>query len=342
MGSTSAVIEDCQFLNNTVVFASPDGSGGGIAHQSTGALTIRRSLFEGNVVRPFFSIGDDVGYGGGVFSFDAPLIVEDSVFRSNTATIGGGVIAWNEAKIVNCLFEQNIAQVRETSNGGGGGVGGGFVSFSFVERDMYLENCTFVNNHSKENGGAAGGWNSNMVLSNCVFFGNTGWNPEFQGYFREEIGGNFDLSYCLVPGIFGPPALGEDLIEIENLPGCIDVDPIFEGSGDYRLAIGSPGIDAGTNAGWTSLLTTDLAGNSRFVDAFGGGASTIDMGAYEYQVVNACPADLTGDGALDFFDVGDFLEAFAAQDPIADFTGDGMFDFFDVGDFLEAYAAGCP
>jgi hypothetical protein len=56
----------------------------------------------------------------------------------------------------------------------------------------------------------------------------------------------------------------------------------------------------------------------------------------------ACPADLTGDGTLDFFDVSAFLSAYNAMDPIADFTGDGTFDFFDVSAFLSAYNAGCP
>lgn len=57
---------------------------------------------------------------------------------------------------------------------------------------------------------------------------------------------------------------------------------------------------------------------------------------------DACPADLTGDGILDFFDVSAFLNAYNAQDPIADFTGDGLYDFFDVSAFLNAYNAGCP
>jgi hypothetical protein len=55
-----------------------------------------------------------------------------------------------------------------------------------------------------------------------------------------------------------------------------------------------------------------------------------------------CPADLTGDGALDFFDVQTFLNAFAAGDPSADFNADGFFDFFDAAAFLTAFAAGCP
>ena len=55
-----------------------------------------------------------------------------------------------------------------------------------------------------------------------------------------------------------------------------------------------------------------------------------------------CPADLTGDGELNFFDVSAFLNAFAANDPIADFTGDGSYNFFDVSAFLNAFNAGCP
>jgi FG-GAP repeat len=55
-----------------------------------------------------------------------------------------------------------------------------------------------------------------------------------------------------------------------------------------------------------------------------------------------CLADLTGDGALNFFDVSAFLSAFAQKDPAADFTGDGAFNFFDVSAFLTAFAAGCP
>lgn len=55
-----------------------------------------------------------------------------------------------------------------------------------------------------------------------------------------------------------------------------------------------------------------------------------------------CPADLNGDGDLNFFDVSAFLGAFATMDPIADFTGDGLFNFFDVSAFLTEFSAGCP
>ncbi|CAN0553040.1 unnamed protein product, partial [Laminaria digitata] len=55
-----------------------------------------------------------------------------------------------------------------------------------------------------------------------------------------------------------------------------------------------------------------------------------------------CPADLNGDGSLDFFDVFAFLTAYNAMDPVVGFTADGVFNFFDVSAFLAAFGAGCP
>ncbi|MBL4809102.1 MAG: S8 family serine peptidase [Phycisphaerales bacterium] len=55
-----------------------------------------------------------------------------------------------------------------------------------------------------------------------------------------------------------------------------------------------------------------------------------------------CPADINGDGVLDFFDISAFLSAFGANDPISDFNGDGAWDFFDISAFLSAFSSGCP
>ena len=55
-----------------------------------------------------------------------------------------------------------------------------------------------------------------------------------------------------------------------------------------------------------------------------------------------CPADLNGDGMLNFFDVSVFLAAIGNQDPAADFNNDGMVNFFDISAFLAAFNVGCP
>jgi len=75
----------------------------------------------------------------------------------------------------------------------------------------------------------------------------------------------------------------------------------------------------GENIGWINLDDDDL-----------------------YVGLLDCPADLNGDGALDFFDVSAFLVAYNTMDPVADFTGDGLYNFFDVSLFLSAFTAGCP
>ncbi|MBL4809531.1 MAG: hypothetical protein JKY43_05680 [Phycisphaerales bacterium] len=49
-----------------------------------------------------------------------------------------------------------------------------------------------------------------------------------------------------------------------------------------------------------------------------------------------CPADLNGDGTLDFFDISFFLAN------SVDYNGDTVFDFFDISAFLAEYGAGCP
>lgn len=78
---------------------------------------------------------------------------------------------------------------------------------------------------------------------------------------------------------------------------------------------------------------------ARFTDTNG-----LDSGAaYEFTVPGLeCPADFTGDGQLDFFDISAFLGAFGDGDSTADFTGDGQFDFFDISAFLVQFSAGCP
>ncbi len=61
-----------------------------------------------------------------------------------------------------------------------------------------------------------------------------------------------------------------------------------------------------------------------------------------YPAPNNCPADITGDGVLNFFDVSAFISAFGAEDPIADINGDGSYNFFDVSAFITLFTAGCP
>ncbi|MHA7812864.1 MAG: GC-type dockerin domain-anchored protein [Phycisphaerales bacterium] len=57
---------------------------------------------------------------------------------------------------------------------------------------------------------------------------------------------------------------------------------------------------------------------------------------------DCCPSDYNCDGALDFFDVSQFITDFNGMMPDADINGDGAWDFFDVSQFITAFNAGCP
>lgn len=106
------------------------------------------------------------------------------------------------------------------------------------------------------------------------------------------------------------------------------------------------------NAGWINFDGGSLASPSnpaRIEDnRFRGYAWSENVGWINldddliYAGLVHCPADLNGDGQLDFFDISSFLVAYSEMDPIADFVADGSFDFFDISAFLNLYSAGCP
>ncbi|MFG0300081.1 MAG: M14 family zinc carboxypeptidase [Phycisphaerales bacterium JB047] len=80
----------------------------------------------------------------------------------------------------------------------------------------------------------------------------------------------------------------------------------------------------------------------RFIASDLGSGSIVEAGVDDLRIeavgCSTNPADLNGDGELDFFDVSLFLNAFSNQDPTADFNGDGSYDFFDVSAFLAAFS----
>lgn len=105
-------------------------------------------------------------------------------------------------------------------------------------------------------------------------------------------------------------------------------------------------FDASTGTQIAQLLPNDPANSWFFGSSLSLDGSDLIVGSYgPVYIFNintiVCPADLTGDGSLDFFDVSAFLSAFIIHDPMADFTDDGRFDFFDVSAFLDAFGTDC-
>ena len=101
-------------------------------------------------------------------------------------------------------------------------------------------------------------------------------------------------------------------------------------------------IDASDQEGWDFFgYSLDLSGDHAIIGADGNddfwwGEDAGSAYLYELNCQVQCPADLNGDGALDFFDISFFLN------DQTDFNNDGQFNFFDVSEFLAAFSAGCP
>lgn len=136
---------------------------------------------------------------------------------------------------------------------GGYAYNGGNVLCSIVR------NCTMIGGYAEHNGGAY----YNCAVYNSICYGNdSGW----------RWGADKGTSYQVGSWNWGPLVEaynGEEKYVYKGDPNFVDV-----ANGDYRLAAGSPCIDAGDN----SYVTTpsDLLGNIRIANG------TVDIGCCEY------------------------------------------------------------
>ena len=300
--NATVVIESCRFLSHTgsaiwgigdlelidSVFRSNDGGfyDGAVYHR--GSLTALRCLFDDN--RSSWTGGAIGLYGEGRESH-----LSQCVFVGNVASSGSAV--WfdsAEMTIDGCLFFENGtasdgATIR--SAGFGGGLG------------LVIRNSTIVNNNSQYGGAVAGG-SRELVLQNSILWGNLSGggltNVSFTGGFGF-IGDspNVRVERCNLEGGLASVFVVNGALVANDITNA---DPMFvnAGAGNYRLDVGSPCIDAGSNfflprdrldvdgdfmSGET--LGFDLDGNARQVDdplvpdTGAGSKPMTDLGAFE-------------------------------------------------------------
>jgi hypothetical protein len=231
-------------------------------------------------------------YGGGMFNFyfGSPTIT-NCTFSGNSANYGGGMSNYvGSPTITNCTFSGNSAPAGEYPGCGGGmynnssiptitnctfsgnsaNYGGGM--FNYYGGSPTITNCTFSGNSADYGGGMDNGNVSNPTINNCILWGNTApYGPQIYNFDNS----NPNITYSDVQG--GWPGTGN-----------INRVPLFIGPSNLRLQPNSPCIDAGDNSAVPTGVTTDLAGNPRFIDdpyTVDTGAGTppiVDMGAFEY------------------------------------------------------------
>lgn len=243
-------------------FIFKNGKGGG---GTGGGLEIRKGGGITKVLRNTF-VGSSASAGGGayVYSYGGSVEVVNNVFVGNVATSGGGGIELfihsGSIKFLNNTLSSNTAFM-------GGGVYIGLGSGT-ATADVY----------------------NNIIWDNSA---SAGSNDGDELYINNSSGGVVNLAHNLFGGSgtnFASVPQG-DKVYVANgggynsgvIASCASSgagygnkqqNPLFVGSGNFRLSANSPAVDAGCNV--PGLPTVDRLGTVRVVD-------TVDMGAYEIK-----------------------------------------------------------
>jgi parallel beta-helix repeat protein len=262
--TSNPAVSNCRFVENHV----GEGRGGGMANFDGASPMIDQCSFTNNTT----GFLDGAGLSN---EFGSSPTLTNCTFTGNIAgDNGGGVFSYNQSNptFTNCMFSRNAA-----TSGGGMSNNGGITPI--------LVNCTFSGNFASDSGGGVNSTsNSVPVLTNCIFWNNT------DGIGASESA-QINVSQAPLPVV--------NHSSIQGLTGAFGGtgnigavgDPLFvdPANDDFRLAAGSPCIDAGDNSNVPSSVTTDLDGNPRLTDdpdtpdTGDGTAPIVDMGAYEFQ-----------------------------------------------------------
>jgi len=272
------LVVDC-LISNNLVSGVAGARGGGVGCEVGGVVSNCAilnntshcqgggiSIFTNGLARDCFIAGNIAnsngveGEGGGAYLHQGGSLVNCVISNNFGQWQGGGVkFYYRNGRVRNCLL------VGNRTLGWGGGL--------MMRTGGRAENCTIVGNYAADTGGGVYFYEIGGSNVNCIIRGNNG-NDLANPY----VGA---LAFCCIPlAGFGPG-------NITNEPAFADAD-----GGDYRLANGSPCVNAGSNELWMGGAT-DLDGNDRIRNLLP------DMGAYESAWWRA-DTDTDGDSFSDW------------------------------------------
>ena len=261
---TSPLIERCTIEDNAANGAA-FASGGGIAIGGFGTSApaslaeVRHCLIRRNTA--------NTRGGGVILLYNATCTIDSNRIQGNTTfgtsgNLDGGAGIWFSLNAVATITNNRIWNNVSNSNGGG-------IKYFNVTGATVLNN-TIVDNTG---GGVAGyanaaafGINVSANVTNCIVWNNGGAGEfTFTGLDQASQPPSANVTYSDVTG--GYPGTGN----ISASPLLLNV-----GSGNHRLAIGSPCRDTGDSSA-VGLPTVDFEGDPRV------SGSSVDIGADEAE-----------------------------------------------------------
>ncbi|MDH3597153.1 MAG: right-handed parallel beta-helix repeat-containing protein [Rhodospirillales bacterium] len=245
--------------------------------------------------------------GGGIFILgDSNAQILDNVISNNvTSRNGGGIrLSLSTAGTGIPLVRGNVIANNRGVNGAGIVIGGS-AEANIVQNLIYGNNTNYpragggiawsvtagyrgplvVNNTIADNSDwaiFAAGFDANSALINNVIVARLGHKAIYCGAYNDPDPFPPVIAYNDVYAPHTKTAYGGICHDQTGLNGNISADPAFVApfAQDFRLKIGSPATDAGTNSA-PLLPTADLGGDARISDDDGDGIAVVDMGAYE-------------------------------------------------------------
>jgi hypothetical protein len=264
-------------VDSAVLGCSAKDSGGGIANDIYGTLTVARSAFTGN----------SAGYAGGALYSYSPyghVAVRDSTFSGNTATSLGGGLA-------NLQSQDGTSVSGSTFQGNTADTGGAL--FTEFNATTTLTNSTFFDNHATSSGGGA--YTNGILAATNVTISANSATGSGGGLFNTPYGSTTLLNTIVA----GSPSGGNCAGAINDGGGNLQsgpesacgssvpvgdpaLGPLQSNGGPtptMALLPGSAAIDAGTNAGCPA---TDQRGATRPQDGNGDLVAVCDSGSFEF------------------------------------------------------------
>ena len=236
---------------------------------------------KGLIVDTTFTDSQFNGNGGSVL-LDGTAVMDRCIVKNSTGdgSPSGGQHGDREGKGVRIQGSAILRNSLIIGNKSAYHRGAGVYLYSV---NCLVENCTIVGNTVKAGGTSGAGVYVYLgTIRNSIVWGNTigGVASDIERNSHDSAKVEYCCSSATLPGTGN----------ITTTPAFVDAD-----NGDYRLTLGSAGIDVGLNTE-AALNGLDLDQKTRVVNGSGSsGEARVDMGAYEYV--------LGGDGMSALFNI---------------------------------------